>query len=99
FPLADPRLGERVCLAVVPVIGTTFDSAALLAHLKTGGVPTADLPEFILPLSEMPLTASGKIVKRELIQWVEEGRVRPEPVRRTDSGPLEAWPGAGGRRR
>ncbi|HEU0217179.1 MAG TPA: class I adenylate-forming enzyme family protein [Stellaceae bacterium] len=90
FPLADPRLGERVCLAVVPGTGTTLDPATLLAHLKEGGVPTADLPEFILPLSEMPLTASGKIVKRELIQWVEEGRVRPEPVRLTHPAPMEA---------
>jgi acyl-CoA synthetase len=53
-------------------------------------VPIADLPEFILPLSEMPLTASGKIVKRDLIQWVEEGRVRPEPVRLTHPAPMEA---------
>jgi acyl-CoA synthetase (AMP-forming)/AMP-acid ligase II len=90
FPLADPRLGERVCLAVVPGTGMTPDPAALLAHLKAGGVPIADLPEFILPLSEMPLTASGKIVKRELIQWVEEGRVRPEPVRLTHPAPMEA---------
>jgi acyl-CoA synthetase len=39
------------------------------------------MPEFILPLSEMPLTASGKLLKRELVQWVAEGRVRPLPVR------------------
>ena len=68
----------------------TLDPAALLAHLKSGGVPIADLPEFILSLSEMPLTASGKIVKRELIQWVEDGRVRPEPVRLAHPAPVEA---------
>jgi acyl-CoA synthetase len=39
-----------------------------------------DMPEFILPLAELPLTASGKIIKRELMRWVEEGRVRPLPV-------------------
>jgi acyl-CoA synthetase len=39
------------------------------------------MPEFILPLSEMPLTASGKLLKRELVQRVAEGRVRPLPVR------------------
>ncbi len=89
FPLADPRLGERVCLAVVPAIGATLDPATLLVHLAAEGVPTADLPEFILPLSAMPLTASGKIVKRELIRWVEEGRARPEPVRLARSVPVE----------
>jgi len=40
-----------------------------------------DMPEFILPLSEMPLTASGKLLKRELVKRVAEGRVRPLPVR------------------
>jgi acyl-CoA synthetase len=40
-----------------------------------------DMPEFILPLSEMPLTASGKLLRRELVQRVAEGRVRPLPVR------------------
>jgi acyl-CoA synthetase len=90
FPLADPRLGERVCLAVVPAMGTTLDPGTVLAHLKAGGVPITDLPEFILLLSEMPLTASGKIVKHELVQWVEEGRVRPEPVRLTHPSPMEA---------
>ena len=40
-----------------------------------------DMPEFILFLPEMPLTASGKIVKRELMRLVTEGRVQPQPVR------------------
>jgi acyl-CoA synthetase len=52
-------------------------------------VPTPDLPEFILLLTAMPLTASGKIVKRELIRWVEEGRARPEPVRLACPAPVE----------
>jgi hypothetical protein len=32
-------------------------------------------------LDRMPLTASGKIVKRELIKGVAEGRLTPVPVR------------------
>ena len=31
------------------------------------------MPEFLL-LVEMPLTGSGKIIKRELVRWVAEGR-------------------------
>ncbi len=81
FPVADPRLGERVCLAVVPSGGSTLDPLALLEYLAAGGVPTSDLPEFVLCLAEMPLTASGKIVKRELMRWVEERRAIPLPVR------------------
>jgi acyl-CoA synthetase len=41
----------------------------------------SDLPEFILCLTEMPLTPSGKIIKRELMRWVAEGKVRPRAVR------------------
>jgi acyl-CoA synthetase len=81
FPVADPRLGERVCLAVVAAGNTTLDPEDLLAHLAAGGAPAADLPEFILRLDAMPLTATGKIIKRELSRWVEEGRVEPRPVR------------------
>jgi acyl-coenzyme A synthetase/AMP-(fatty) acid ligase len=34
-----------------------------------------------LPVAEMPLTASGKIIKRELVRSLAEGRVQPLPVR------------------
>ncbi len=39
------------------------------------------MPEFILPLAEMPLTASGKVLKRELARLVAEGLAQPLPVR------------------
>jgi len=81
FPVPDPRLGERVCLAVVPASGVTPDAGRILDHLAGEGVSTSDLPEFILCLTEMPLTPSGKIVKRELMRWVAEGKVRPHPAR------------------
>jgi acyl-CoA synthetase len=81
FPVPDPRLGERVCLAVVPAGGATPDAGRILDHLAAEGVAPSDLPELILCLTEMPLTPSGKIVKRELMRWVAEGRVQPRPVR------------------
>jgi acyl-CoA synthetase len=80
-PLADARLGERVCLAVVPTANTQPDPNGILQHLAAAGVSRYDMPEFILFLAEMPLTASGKIVKRELVRWVTDGRVQPQPVR------------------
>jgi acyl-CoA synthetase len=80
FALADPRLGERVCLAVVARKDFQAEPEAILRHLDMAGLPKYDMPEFILPLKEMPLTASGKILKRELARWVEEGRIRPLPV-------------------
>jgi acyl-CoA synthetase (AMP-forming)/AMP-acid ligase II len=81
FPIADPRLGERVCLAVVARENMTVEPEAILQHLDMAGLSKYDMPEFILPLKDMPLTASGKVIKRELVRRVEEGRVRPVPVR------------------
>jgi non-ribosomal peptide synthetase component E (peptide arylation enzyme) len=81
FPVADPRLGERVCLALVMRSGVPLDPHVLLEHLVAAGLSKYDMPEFILPLSTLPLTASGKIVKRELARWVADGRVQPLPVR------------------
>src|SRR3954469_8382572 len=65
-PLPDPRLGERVCLAVVTAANAQPYPNEILEHLAAAGISRYDMPEFILFLPEMPLTASGKIVKREL---------------------------------
>ncbi len=81
FPVADMRLGERVCLAVVTRNAAPLDPELLLRHLFTLGLPRFEMPEFLLQLDRMPLTASGKIVKRELIKGVAEGRLAPLPVR------------------
>ena len=81
FPVGDARLGERVCLAVVARGNTRVDPETVLEHLDASGLSRYDMPEFILQLSDMPLTASGKLLKRELVQRVAEGRVQPLPVR------------------
>jgi acyl-CoA synthetase (AMP-forming)/AMP-acid ligase II len=80
FPVGDARLGERVCLAIVTRHGMRLEPGAILEHLDAAGLSKYDMPEFILPLSEMPLTASGKLLKRELVQKVAEGQLRPLPV-------------------
>ena len=81
FPVPDPRLGERVCLAVVVHENMTVEPEAILRHLDTVGLSKYDMPEFILALRELPLTASGKVIKRELARRVEEGSLRPLPAR------------------
>jgi acyl-CoA synthetase len=81
FPLADPRLGERVCLAVVLRKNKQVEPEAILQHLDMAGLSKYDMPEFIMPLKEMPLTASGKVIKRELVRRVEEDGLQPLPVR------------------
>ena len=81
FPVSDTRLGERVCLAVVTRGDMQVDPGALLEHLDASGLSRYDMPEFMLQLSEMPLTASGKLLKRELVRRAAEGELRPFPVR------------------
>lgn len=77
FPVADDRLGERVCIAV----SGSVEAQALMAHLRREGVSKYDMPEYFLRVAEFPLTASGKILKRELVLRVRRGELRPEPVR------------------
>ena len=81
FAVPDARLGERICLAVVIYPGLQLDPAELLRDLEAGGLAKYALPEFLLPLAAMPLTASGKIIKHELMRWVAEGRVEPIALR------------------
>ncbi|GJH27035.1 class I adenylate-forming enzyme family protein [Caballeronia novacaledonica] len=80
FGVADERLGEKVCLAII-CEGSPPDANDVLQHLAHQGLSKFDMPEFFLALPEFPMTASGKILKRELSLWVQNGRVKPQPVR------------------
>jgi acyl-CoA synthetase len=86
FAVADARLGEKVCLAVMPAPGAGVDDAALLGHLEAAGLSKFDMPEYLLVVDEIPLTATGKILKRSLIEDVRAGRLQPRPVRRPTEG-------------
>jgi acyl-CoA synthetase len=81
LPIADARLGEKVCLAVMLRSGRQMSPAQVLDHLDAAGLSKYDMPEYFLELDEIPLTASGKIRKRDLIEWIQQGRVAPTPVR------------------
>lgn len=81
FPVADARLGEKVCLAYVARPGQAAEPGELLRHLDESGLSRFDMPEYMLELDALPLTASGKIRKRDLLDWVAEGRVQPVAVR------------------
>ena len=81
FGVADPRLGEKVCLAYIATDRAEIPADALLDHLDRTGLSRYDMPEFVLALDAFPLTPSGKILKRELVEWVKSGRITPTPVR------------------
>ena len=83
FAVADQRLGEKVCLSVIFHEGSSAEAQELLAHLNASGLSRYDMPEYFIAMTAYPLTASGKILKRELVEWVRSGRIRPTPVRWT----------------
>jgi acyl-CoA synthetase (AMP-forming)/AMP-acid ligase II len=80
-PVADERLGEKVCLAVMWRAGARLEAAEMLAHLDAVGLSKYDMPEYFLDVDQIPLTPSGKIRKRDIVDWITQGRVAPTPVR------------------
>jgi acyl-CoA synthetase len=40
-----------------------------------------DMPEFFIEMESFPLTASGKVLKRQLVAMVAQGLIEPQPVR------------------
>ncbi len=77
FPIPDTRLGEKVCLAVIGAIGADD----LLRHLDREGLSRYDMPEYFLAVESFPLTASGKILKRELVSQLRAGTIAPQACR------------------
>ena len=84
FAVADDRLGEKICLAIIAREGTSLDAYAMLDHLHQAGLSKFDMPEYFIQLDAFPLTASGKVLKRELVEWAKSGRIQPTPVRWVD---------------
>jgi len=64
--------------------GESVEPEELLAHLHRAGLSRYDMPEYFIAMESFPVTASGKILKRELVLWVQEGRIRPAPIRWSD---------------
>jgi len=81
IPVKDERLGEKVCIVVMARDGAVVDPDELLAHLSAEGLSKFDMPEYFLAVTEIPLSANGKILKRALIPAIEAGKLEPAPVR------------------
>lgn len=80
IPVPDDRLGERACLAVMFEEDKTASAPEILAHLAAEGLSRYDMPEFWLPLDDIPLMPNGKMEKLEIIRRVRDGSLVPEPV-------------------
>lgn len=81
IPVADARLGEKVCLAVMFRSGQKVTAEHILDHLNTAGLARYEMPEFFIELPEIPLMSNGKIQKLDIVKWIHDGRVVPTPVR------------------
>ncbi|MGH7095374.1 MAG: class I adenylate-forming enzyme family protein, partial [Stellaceae bacterium] len=81
FAVADHRLGEKLCLSVIWHEGESGVADEMLAHLHAQGLSRYDMPEYFIAMAAYPLTASGKILKRELVEWAKSGRIAPVAVR------------------
>jgi acyl-CoA synthetase (AMP-forming)/AMP-acid ligase II len=68
--LPDERLGERGCACVVPNPGCSLDFETMVARLREGGLATYKLPERLVLLEELPVTASGKVQKHVILQRI-----------------------------
>ena len=81
FPIADERLGERVCLAIIAREGALLEGVQMLDHLGEHGLSKYDMPEYFIAMEAFPQTASGKILKRELVEMAKAGKIQPASVR------------------
>jgi acyl-CoA synthetase (AMP-forming)/AMP-acid ligase II len=80
-PIPDERLGERVGIAVMIRPGRQLTPDELLAHLDAAGLSKFDMPEYYLAVDEIPLTASGKIRKIDIVERIRAGELVPTPIR------------------
>jgi len=71
FSVPDDRLGERVCIAISGKAGLD----EVMQHLRDQGISKYDMPEYFVHVDEFPLTASGKILKRELALQARRGEL------------------------
>lgn len=87
FPVADCRLGEKVCLALIAKRKGGQNADEMLVHLEQAGLSRYDMPEYYIELDSFPLTASGKVLKRALVERVKSGLISPQPIRWKPSRP------------
>ena len=84
FAVADQRLGEKVCLSVIWHDGESEAKGPGPTRCSPISPRRASRNTTCQNISSRwkpyPLTASGKILKRELVEWAK-GRIAPAPVR------------------
>ena len=80
-PMPDPILGERSCAFVIPAPGADPTLSDLAAYLTGLGLAKFKLPERLVLVRDFPLSAFGKVSKKDLADRIkrmvaEEGAAR-----------------------
>lgn len=70
---ADPVLGERVAVAVVPRPGEALTLEQVVAFLRQRGLATYKLPERIYAVEGLPRNPNNKVIRSELKQQLGIG--------------------------
>ncbi len=78
--MADERLGEKICLAVMFRPGQRATVDQILSHLSRAGLTKYEMPEFFVEMPEIPLMPNGKIQKLDVVRSIRDGQVVPSPV-------------------
>jgi acyl-coenzyme A synthetase/AMP-(fatty) acid ligase len=77
--LPHERLGERVCACVVLAPGTDLDFDTMVGRLRSIGLAPYKLPEQLEVLDALPVTASGKVQKFEIVHRLAGSLPSPAP--------------------
>jgi len=71
-PMPDPEMGEKACAYVQPQPGVDLDFDAVIAFLKHNKASVLQLPERIEFMDSLPLTPTGKLNKKVLIEDIRK---------------------------
>ena len=71
-PMPDEDLGERACAYVQARPGVSLDFEGIIAFLKSRKVSVMQLPEHIEFVDAIPLTKTGKMDKRALVEDIRK---------------------------
>jgi cyclohexanecarboxylate-CoA ligase len=77
-PFADTVYGERVCAFVVLRVGHRLELDGVRAHFVACGLARYKTPERLEVLNELPRTASGKVRKHLLREWLTNNDAHPQ---------------------
>lgn len=77
--IPDERLGERVCACVVTAPGASLELADVIERLRAQGLATYKLPERLELVAALPMTASGKVQKFEIVRSLSQEVPAPPP--------------------